>query len=240
MAGVLITRNKADDYAGGVFGFGLLLFQSDDGVEFSENRAGFRGGALAALESSVSGVGTYNIYGHAIFRKNQCVSRTGLGGALFIHGAGTKVTIHGSAVFQENFAFSGAGIASAEYTILDISGMHFLENEANTNLFFPGRGGALHLSTQTTIISGCTFTRNTAIAGGAIFGEEVDLHLRDGIVARQNNVRTSGSFIWIRRSSTLRLEKNVLVSENTAFEGGTIVGWGCNLGVETLYCIRCS
>ena len=166
VAGVLITSNEAEEYGGGFFGIGRVWFQSDDGVEFVDNVADSGGGGLSVFASTSSDVGMYNISGTVIFRKNRSRMK---GGAWFVSGKDAKVTMHGSAIFDNNDAYEGGCIYMASGTVLDISGAQFLKNEVSMTLTSQGRGGALFLFSQKTVMSGCNFTENRAMTGAAVW-----------------------------------------------------------------------
>ncbi len=164
-----------DSYGGAIYmKNGTLNMTSTDGSNFESNTA-THGGAIYMT----TGTGNISACG---FKKNQSVWQ---GGAICSNGGSLSVT---NAMFESNVITRGQGgaiklNASAKGTItncnfskneapnggaiheqgtLTISGGNFSDNKA-TN----GKGGAINAQANTdTIKDNCTFTGNTATAGG--------------------------------------------------------------------------
>lgn len=180
-----VSDNSANDLGGGLYvdqGATALL----DDVDIARNTANRGGGAHVD--------GAVLTLANSWFAGN---SARDTGGAMNVEDGGSIISRDGNVT--SNSAMLGGGIAAHPGTTIDLSGVRLSANQATAdggaiyalectpilvnnrlwvNRALNGVGGAIaYVRAQGIVMQGNAFSRNTAVAGGAIAAESVNLRM---------------------------------------------------------------
>ena len=202
-AGLCMTATTAD---GGYFTPGVTPPEAVRGAIFLSG-ATFSGCAVNPLNGYTGHGGAVETYGgtlsvtNAMFSGNSANGSGAAGGAMALMYSNNTIT---GGTFSGNSAYFGGAVQQNAGT-MTVTGTLFSGNSASgeaTETYPTGNaGGALELHQGATAsISGCTFSGNTAGAGGAVyndtFGGAVSVAEISGCTFSGNTAEAEGGAIW--------------------------------------------
>ena len=143
-----------------------------------------------------------------------------------INGTNQNLSIEGTVLFENNAAYTGAGIfitSNSTITFCSNSNVTFQLNSVDTN------GGAISLSDFSVIkvesYSNLTFSNNKAKLGGAIYSTSnctICLEESSKMELLGNEATQNGGAIYSKTNCMILLKGASSFSSNTAIEGGAI------------------
>ncbi len=121
-----------------------------------------------------------------LFSNNQ--TYTGLGGAIYLEGSNSHLTVLNSSFINNRTTLSNGGAIAGGASIIIRDSL--FENNAAPNTFYDGKGGAL-MTSALTEITGSIFRNNTGRSAGAISSTDENITIRDSLF--EGNTATRGT-----------------------------------------------
>ena len=232
-AGLCMTATTAD---GGYFTPGVTPPEDVRGVVLLTG-ATFSGCAVNPLNGYTGHGGAVETYGGTLsavnteFSGNSANGTGAAGGAMALMYSDNTIT---GGTFSGNTAYFGGAIQQNAGT-MTVSGALFSGNSTSgdaTETYPTGNaGGALELHQGAeAVISGCTFSGNTANAGGAVYNDTFSGAVSSADIVGctfSGNSATQGGAVW--NGGRMKLESIVLATESdTVYNNGTLTFAGVN------------
>ena len=197
----VLTNNKTKN------GAGILISGKDcsvvlDNTYISGNTAKQNGGAVYSNKKNTN----IEINNNSVLSSNNANQ----GGAIYLNGKKSNVSSSDSTgVIQENKATCCGGAIVVDGKKSTISQITFEKNVSKK-----GQGGALDLKQAHSTVSGCTFSRNKANLGGAIYNESKKNAISSCTI--KNNVSTKhGAGIYCLKGNDISFDGDVVIKKNT-------------------------
>ena len=159
------------------------------------------------------------------------------GGAVLVN-ANTRLSLEQVSVSNSLASVAGGAIATFAGVVLDVRNSHFISNQSanggaiatrailnvadssfTNNIASGGEGGAIQSYEQNLIISGSSFTGNSARFGGAIFKSGAQMDFRDANFAA-NTSGDDGGAIYLRADVASVLSRDTVFWANAAARDG--------------------
>lgn len=199
LSGGKIAGNEAAKQGGGLnIRGGEATFEN---VTFSGNTAGTDGGAISMILFTGTAKDGTAVAAPAVATLGKGTVLTGntaasTGGAVYVNGEGSALTIQGSQI-TKNKAKHGGGVITVTKSQLNLESGTVSSNSVTAN------GGGVYVSTGTTLkMTGGTVSGNTAKNGGGIYFLKSNLKMSGGAVS--GNTATAdggGMYLYISTSS---------------------------------------